>query len=80
MHSVRTSIDSFWKVGKKRGWWKGVEGGDVLLFVVGLALMNRVYDRRKEAIDRGIGNGLGWMRGDNLFAKRSSDERREKLR
>ncbi|KAL8243670.1 hypothetical protein R6Q59_009928 [Mikania micrantha] len=44
MYAARTSLDSLWKVGKKRGWWKGVQGGDVWLFVVSLMAMNIVYD------------------------------------
>lgn len=71
LYSVRTSVDSLWKVGKKRGWWKGVAGGDVAVFVASLALINCVYDRRKEAVDSGIGKGLGWLRGEELFSKRS---------
>lgn len=63
MYSVRTSIDSLWKVGKKRGWWKAVKGGDVAVFVVGLALMNVLYDRRREAVASGMGKGLGYLRG-----------------
>ena len=71
LYSVRTSLDSLWKVGRKRGWWKGVAGGDVAVFVVSLALMNCVYDRRKEAVDSGVGKGLGWLRGEELFSKKS---------
>ena len=69
MYSVRMSLDSLWKVGKKRGWWKGVRGGDVALFVASLALMNVIYERRREAVDKGIGKGLGWLRGEELFAR-----------
>lgn len=64
------SVDSLWKVGKKRGWWKGVKGGDVVVFVLGLAVVNSVYETRRGAIDRGMGKGVGWLRGDDLFAKR----------
>ena len=75
MYSVRNSLDSFWKVGKKRGWWRGVQGGDVLLFTISLAVMNVVYERRKQAVDQGIGKGLGWMRGEDLFKKGLIDEK-----
>jgi hypothetical protein len=37
-------VDSFWKVGVKHRWWKGIRGGDVWLFVAALALVNVVYD------------------------------------
>ncbi|KAL9630021.1 MAG: hypothetical protein Q9164_006617 [Protoblastenia rupestris] len=69
MYSVRMSVDSLWKVGKKRGWWRGVQGGDVAVFVMSLALMNVVYERRKGAVDKGAGKGLAWLRGEELFAK-----------
>ena len=69
MYSVRMSIDSLWKVGRKRGWWKGWQGGDVALFVISLALMNVVYERRKGAVDKAVGRGLGWLRGEQLFGK-----------
>lgn len=44
LYATRTSLDSLWKVGKKRGWWKGVKGGDVWLFVAALAAMNVIHD------------------------------------
>jgi len=44
LYAARTSVDSFWKVGVKHGWWKGIRGGDVWLFVAALALVNVVYD------------------------------------
>ena len=77
MYSMRMSIDSFWKVGRKRGWWKGIQGGDVALFVTSLALMNVVYEKRRGAVDKSVGRGLGWLRGEKLFAK-SSDEEQDK--
>ena len=76
MYSVRTSIDSFWKVGKKRGWWRAVKGGDVAVFVVGLALMNVVYDRRREAVDSGMGKGLAYLRGEHVLPNRSTEDDR----
>lgn len=44
MYTARTSINSLWKVGKKRGWWKGVSGGDVYVFAASLMALNMVYD------------------------------------
>ncbi|KAF4553617.1 Hypothetical protein D9617_6g093480 [Elsinoe fawcettii] len=65
LYCLRLSLDSAWKVGKRRGWWKGVQGGDVLLFTAALALTGAVYERRKTAV-RGavVRKGLGWMRGE----------------
>lgn len=44
LYAARTSVDSLWKVGVKRRWWKGIKAGDVWLFVAALALTNVVYD------------------------------------
>jgi hypothetical protein len=65
LYSTRLSVDSLWKVGVKRGWWKGVKNGDVLLFVVSLALVNVVYEREPKAVSSGVvRKGLGVMRGE----------------
>jgi hypothetical protein len=68
LYSARASIDSAWKVGRKRGWWRGVRGGDVWIFVASLAVMNAIYDgRNMGAIDSGIvRRGLGSVRGQGL--------------
>lgn len=65
LYSARLSIDSLWKVGIKRGWWKGVKGGDVFLFVASLALLDAVYEARPRAV-RGavIRKSFGVLRGD----------------
>ncbi|KAK3673054.1 hypothetical protein LTR78_007165 [Recurvomyces mirabilis] len=65
LYSARLSIDSLYKVGKKRGWWKGVRQGDVLLFVASLALLNVVYERRADAV-RGamVRKALSSFRGE----------------
>lgn len=65
LYSARLSIDSFYKVGKKRGWWRGLSNGDVLLFVTSLALLDLVYEVRPGAV-RGavLRKGMGLLRGD----------------
>ena len=65
LYSARLSIDSLYKVGKKRGWWKGMKNGDVLVFVMSLALLDFVYETRPGAI-RGamIRKSFGVLRGD----------------
>lgn len=58
MYAARSSADSLWKVGVKRGWWKGFRGGDVWLFVAALALVNVVFDlgqNTNAAGDRAMG-------------------------
>lgn len=65
LYSARLSIDSLWKVGVKRGWWKGIQGGDVLLFTASLALLNVVYEARPNAVKgAALRKAMGVLRGD----------------
>lgn len=73
LYSVRLSVDSLWKVGVKRGLWKGFGGGDVAVFVAGLAVMNVVYGERRAAIGAGVGKGIGFLRGGELLSKAGSE-------
>ncbi|PNS15871.1 hypothetical protein CAC42_7977 [Sphaceloma murrayae] len=65
LYCLRLSLDSFWKVGKRRGWWKGVQGGDVLVFTAAMAVLGTVYETRKAAV-RGpvLRKGIAWARGE----------------
>ncbi len=54
LYVARTSIESVWNVGKKRGWWKGGRNGEVALFVGSLAVLNVVYIKDREAIRSGF--------------------------
>jgi len=59
------SIDSLWKVGIKRGWWRGVKNGDVLLFVLSLATVNVMYEISPKSVNSGVvRKGLGILRGE----------------
>ena len=65
LYSTRMSIDSLWKVGVKRGWWKGVKNGDVVLFVASLAAVNVLYEIQPKSVSSGVARkGLGVMRGE----------------
>jgi hypothetical protein len=66
LYAARVSADSLWKVGVKHNWWRGVKGGDVYVFVAGLALMNVIFEwQRDGAVDRGPARGLlRLMRGE----------------
>ena len=44
LYSARTSVDTLWKVGVKHGWWRGFQGGDVLLFAAAWALLGTVWE------------------------------------
>ncbi|KAF2133265.1 hypothetical protein P153DRAFT_420192 [Dothidotthia symphoricarpi CBS 119687] len=65
LHSARMSIDSLWKVGVKKGWWRGVKNGDVLLFVLSLATVNVLYEVSPKSVSSGVARkGLGVLRGE----------------
>ncbi|KAL3427759.1 hypothetical protein PVAG01_01268 [Phlyctema vagabunda] len=65
LYSARASVDSLWKVGKKRGWWKGVKGGDVWLFVFSLMIVNVVYERDARGIRSvGLRKSISSLRGE----------------
>lgn len=78
MYSVRLSLDSAWKVGVKRGLWKGVRGGEVGLFVLGLAAVGAVYEVDREAV-RGsmVRRGVGWLRGENENENENENDKGE---
>ncbi|MCJ1285598.1 hypothetical protein MMC26_004939 [Xylographa opegraphella] len=65
LYSTRTSIDSLWKVGVKRGWWKSGKNGDVWVFVASLMLLNAVYEVKPNAVTSGVvRKSLGMLRGE----------------
>lgn len=65
LYTARMSLDSLWKVGVKRGWWKGVKNGDVLLFVLSLATVNVLYELSPRSVNSGVARkGLGVLRGE----------------
>lgn len=77
LYSARASVDSLWKVGRKRGWWRGIRGGDVWIFVVSLMVVNVVYERDARALRSGvIRQGVSSFRGEGLRDYVSEEERR----
>jgi hypothetical protein len=65
LYSARMSIDSLWKVGIKRGWWRGLKNGDVLLFVLSLATVNVLYETSPRSVNSGVvRKSLGMLRGE----------------
>jgi hypothetical protein len=75
LYAARVSVDSLWKVGVKHGWWKGVAGGDVIVFVAGLALLDVVYELREKAVeDAGMKMVVKVLRGDVEVGLRGNGE------
>ncbi|KAI0969617.1 hypothetical protein F4678DRAFT_439480 [Xylaria arbuscula] len=64
LYTARTSVDSLWKVGVKRRWWRAMRGGDVWLFALALAITGAVYERDARAIrEANVRKGVSWLRG-----------------
>ncbi|KAK3991527.1 hypothetical protein QBC44DRAFT_50755 [Cladorrhinum sp. PSN332] len=65
LHTTKMSLESFWKVGVKRRWWRAMRGGDVWVFVAALMLTGVVYERDARAIkEGGWRKGISWVRGE----------------
>ncbi|SPQ26701.1 26ccd84e-468a-4bb8-9fbc-273d5f9ca6d2 [Thermothielavioides terrestris] len=62
--SAKMSVESLWKVGVKRRWWRAMKGGDVWVFVAALMLTGVVYERDAKAVKEGAWRkGISWVRG-----------------
>ncbi|KAL5942515.1 hypothetical protein ACKVV1_007218 [Pyricularia oryzae] len=67
LYSARASVDSLWKVGVKRRWWRAMKGGDVWVFVLAVMLTGVVYERDPAAIkEGGWRRGVSWVRGEGF--------------
>ncbi|KAF3761626.1 hypothetical protein M406DRAFT_237553, partial [Cryphonectria parasitica EP155] len=67
LYSARVSVDSLWKVGVKRRWWKAMRAGDVWVFVLAVMLTGMVYEKDKEAVrEESWRKGLSWIRGQGF--------------
>ncbi|KAI0879977.1 uncharacterized protein GGS22DRAFT_176130 [Annulohypoxylon maeteangense] len=67
LYSARTSVDSLWKVGVKRRWWRAMKGGDVWIFVLAIAITGAVYERDARAIrETHVKKGVSWARGSGF--------------
>ena len=78
LYSARTSIDSLWKVGVKRGWWKVGKNRDVWVFVTSLMLVNALYEANPSAVDSGIvRRTLGMLRGEGWVDRLETTKKTE---
>lgn len=65
LSSFKASVESLWKVGVKRRWWRAMRGGDVWVFVAALMLTGVVYERDARAVkEAGWRKGISWVRGE----------------
>ncbi|KAF5553333.1 hypothetical protein FMEXI_2467 [Fusarium mexicanum] len=64
LYSARASVDSLWKVGVKRRWWKSMKGGDVWVFMLALMVTGVVYEKDAQAIrETNWRKGVSWLQG-----------------
>ena len=65
LSTSRVSIDSLWKVGVKKGWWRSGRNGDVWVFVASLMVLNAVYEVDPSAMSSAVvRKSLGMLRGE----------------
>lgn len=61
------AVDSAWKVGTKRGVWRGWKGGDLFVFVASWALIGALLEKNPGAVDGGgLRKVFAWLRGDGF--------------
>ncbi|KAI1775925.1 hypothetical protein F4818DRAFT_415428 [Hypoxylon cercidicola] len=81
LYSARTSVDSLWKVGVKRRWWRAMKGGDVWVFALALAITGAVYERDARAIrESRVRKGISWVRGSEFRDWGLDEDEDEELR
>ncbi|CAK7263747.1 hypothetical protein SEPCBS119000_000642 [Sporothrix epigloea] len=78
LYSARASLDSIWRVGVKRRWWRPAsQGADVLVFVASLLVGGAVYERQASALREPTWRkGVSWVRGEGWrdWAMEEEDE------
>jgi hypothetical protein len=80
LYTARASVDSLWKVGAKRRWWKAMRGGDVWVFVAALMVTGVVYERDARAIKEGSWRkGMSWVRGEGWRDWGAEEEEEEDI-
>ncbi|KAI9659932.1 MAG: hypothetical protein M1821_001284 [Bathelium mastoideum] len=81
LYAARLSADSGWKVGVKKGWWRGWRGGDVLVFVASKVLLDVLYEVQPRAI-RGavVRKGFAVVRGEGWVDRVAVSEGKGEVR
>ena len=76
LYSFRVSMESLWKLGVKKGYWKPGKTGDVWLVIGSLMLLNVVHDHNTDAVSSTLfRRGLKLGRGDSMDQPSDSSEK-----
>ncbi|PBP18992.1 hypothetical protein BUE80_DR010132 [Diplocarpon rosae] len=60
-----------------KGWWNGVKGGDVWIFVASLVACNVVFERDAKCVNSGmVRRSLGFLRGEGLADRVKEEKKR----
>ena len=74
LYSFRISLDSIWKLGIKKRWWKGDKNVDVWVIVMSLMVFNSIHDLNPDAITPGLlRKTLASMKGKVAASKPKSE-------
>ena len=70
LYGFRTSMESLWKLGVKKGYWRPGKTGDVWLAICGLMFLNIIHDHNVDAVSstifrRGLVLGRGELKGSS---------------
>ena len=77
LYSLRVSMDSTWKLGVKKRWWKAGKYGDVWVFAVSLMVLNAIYESHPDALTSSTyKRGLEFLRGNSKVLESHSDKAR----
>ena len=67
-------MDSTWKLGIKKGWWKAGKYGDVWVFTLSLMALNAIFEEHPDALTSGLWKrGLEFVRGEARAVQASDD-------
>lgn len=75
LYGLRISLESLWKLGVKKGYWRPGKTGDVWIIIGSLMLLNVVHGHNTDAVSSGIfRRGLNLARGEPM-GKSSRDNK-----
>ncbi|KAJ5907514.1 hypothetical protein N7495_000196 [Penicillium taxi] len=67
LYFLRLAMDSAWKVGVKRGVWKGIWGGSSWLLVISWAVIGYILESNPSAVQgERLRKALAWMKGEGF--------------